>query len=105
MVADVVGGDTFGVLLKLLRRGGRYTTAGAIAGPKTKIDLRDLIYRDLEMHGISNSGPAAFAQIVKLIEVNRLKPLLDGTFRLDELPEAQAKLLKRSHVGKFVVTV
>lgn len=41
VVADVVGGDMFDALLKMLRRGGRYATVGAIAGPTTKIDLRD----------------------------------------------------------------
>lgn len=46
VVADVVGGELFGDILKMLRRGGRYTTAGAI-GPIQPMDLRDLIYKDL----------------------------------------------------------
>ncbi len=45
VVADVVGGELFGPILKVLRRGGRYTTSGAIGGPTTAIDLRDLIWR------------------------------------------------------------
>ncbi|WP_446685967.1 hypothetical protein [Mesorhizobium kowhaii] len=39
--------------LKLLCRGGRYTIAGALAGPIQSIDLRDLIYKDLELFGIT----------------------------------------------------
>jgi NADPH:quinone reductase-like Zn-dependent oxidoreductase len=103
VVADVVGGDTFGVLLKLLRRGGRYATSGAIGGPTTTIDLRDLIYKDLEMFGITNPTPETFARLVQLIEAGKLKPMLHGAFPLDQLGAAQEQMLKRSHVGKFVV--
>jgi NADPH:quinone reductase-like Zn-dependent oxidoreductase len=103
VVADVVGGNMFDSLLKLLRRGGRYTTAGAIAGPTTRIDLRDLIYKDLEMYGVTNPTAATFARLVELVQAGSLHPLLEEVFPLAELPAAQAKLLKRAHVGKYVV--
>ncbi|MFC8511732.1 alcohol dehydrogenase family protein [Streptomyces sp. NPDC057257] len=104
VAADVVGGQMFDVLLKVLARGGRYTTAGAIAGPVTRIDLRDLIYKDLEMHGITNPTAATFARLVDLIQAGRLQPLLEEAFPLEELAQGQARLLKRTHIGKLVVT-
>ena len=103
VVADVVGGDLFGQLLKRLRRGGRYTTSGAIGGPTTGIDLRDLIYKDLEMHGITHPTADTFARLVALIEDDRLKPMLEASYPLEELAAAQEQMLKRTHVGKFVV--
>jgi NADPH:quinone reductase-like Zn-dependent oxidoreductase len=104
VAADVVGGDMFGVLMKLLTRAGRYTTAGAIGGPTSRIDLRDLIYKDLEMYGITNPTASTFARLVGLIQSGQLKPLLEETFALQDLAQAQARLLKRTHVGKIVVT-
>lgn len=103
VVADVVGGELFGSLLKVLRRAGRYTTAGAIGGPTTTIDLRELIYKDLEMHGITNPTAATFARLVSLIDSGHLKPMLETAYRLEELPAAQEQMVKRTHVGKFVV--
>ncbi len=103
VAADVVGGDMFDVLLKVLQRGGRYTTAGAIAGPTTRIDLRDLIYKDLAMFGITNPTAATFSRLVKLIEAEKLQPMLEKTFTLDNLAEAQIQLLRRAHVGKLVI--
>jgi NADPH:quinone reductase-like Zn-dependent oxidoreductase len=103
VVADVVGGELFGPILKVLRRAGRYTTSGAIGGPTTSIDLRDLIYKDLEMHGITNPTPETFARLVTLIREGHLKPMLEASYRLDELPQAQEQMVKRTHVGKFVV--
>ncbi|MFC7363256.1 alcohol dehydrogenase family protein [Nocardioides astragali] len=104
VAADVVGGDMFDVLLKVLARAGRYATAGAIGGPETTIDLRDLIYKDLEMYGITNPTPETFARLVSLVQAGKLRPLLDASYPLAELAQAQAAMLKRTHVGKYVVT-
>jgi NADPH:quinone reductase-like Zn-dependent oxidoreductase len=103
VVADVVGGDMFDPVMKVLARGGRYTTAGAIGGPMAKFDLRDLIYKDLEMYGITNPTSETFARLVDLVQSGRVRPLLEREFALSELREAQALMLKRTHVGKFVV--
>jgi NADPH:quinone reductase-like Zn-dependent oxidoreductase len=103
VVADVVGGPLFRPVLKVLRRGGRYTTSGAIGGPMTDFDLRDLIYKDLEMYGITNPTADTFARLVKLIQAGHLEPRLEAAYPLKELRTAQEQLLKRTHVGKFVV--
>lgn len=103
VVADVVGGPMFSHLVKMLRRGGRYSTAGAIAGPVQPLDLRDLIYKDLEMYGITCPTEETFGRIIDHVRTGRLRPLLDETFQLPQLREAQAAFLKRAHVGKFVV--
>ncbi len=104
VVADVVGGPIFGSLLKLLRRGGRYATAGALAGPIQPLDLRDLIYKDLEMYGITCPTSETFSRVIGHVTAGRLRPLLEKCFGLRELREAQAEFVKRTHVGKFVVT-
>jgi NADPH:quinone reductase-like Zn-dependent oxidoreductase len=48
VVADVVGGDVFADLLNVLRPMGRYVTAGAIAGPVVRLDLRTLYLKQLQ---------------------------------------------------------
>lgn len=103
VVADVVGGPVFGALIKMLRRGGRYATAGAIAGPVQPLDLRDLIYKDLEMYGITCPTVETFGRVIDHVRTGRLRPLLDQTFPLAQLREAQVEFVKRTHVGKFVV--
>ena len=104
VVADIVGGPIFPDLLKLLCRGGRYSTAGAIAGPVQPLDLRDLIYKDLELYGITCPTVETFQRVVDHVASGKLQPLLDKTFSLDRLAEAQTEFVKRTHVGKFVIT-
>ena len=103
VVADVVGGPIFGDLLKMLSRGGRYVTAGAIGGPVQPMDLRDLIYKDLEFYGITCPTAETFARVVRHIQSNSLKPVLEKSFPLKDLAEAQTLFLKRSHFGKYVI--
>lgn len=103
VVADVVGGPMFGDLLKILRRGGRYSTAGAIAGPVQPMDLRDLIYKDLEMYGITCPTPETFSRVIAYVTSNQLRPVLEKCFTLRELQQAQAEFVKRTHIGKYVV--
>ncbi len=103
VVIDVVGGTMFESLLLMLRRGGRYASAGAIGGPISRIDLRELIYKDLELYGITNPTPETFSRLVGLVDDGRIKPLVEAVFPLSQLREAQETLLKRTHIGKIVV--
>jgi NADPH:quinone reductase-like Zn-dependent oxidoreductase len=103
VVADVVGGEDFPVLLDLLARGGRYVTSGAIAGPIVQLDLRTLYLKDLELWGATVMPREVFVNLVKLIEQGKLRPLLAGTFPLEEIREAQTRFLEKRHVGNFVL--
>lgn len=47
VVIDLVAGEQWPSFLEVLRRGRRYVTAGAIAGPMSQIDVRVLcLYRE-----------------------------------------------------------
>ena len=102
-VVDVVGGAMFPQLIRSLRRAGRYASAGAIAGPIGELDLRELVYRDLEMYGIANPEARTFAQLVRLIEEGAVKPIIARTFPLAELRAAHAAFVEKTHIGKLVI--
>lgn len=103
VVADVVGGRDFPMLLDLLANGGRYVTSGAIAGPIVELDLRTLYLKDLELWGATVMPQDIFKRLITLIEGGRLRPLVAKTFRLEEIHAAQAEFLKKKHFGNFVI--
>jgi NADPH:quinone reductase-like Zn-dependent oxidoreductase len=105
VVADVTGGPALSGMLRTIRPAGRYVSAGAIAGAVTEIDLRQLIYKDLAMYGVTNPSVETFANLVRYIEKCLIKPLVSKTFDLKELAEAQRQFLEKSHTGKFVILV
>lgn len=105
VAADVVGGETFGVLINCLRQGGRYSTSGCISGPMVNFDLRKLVYRDLQLTGSTVIPVGSFARLVKYIESEELKPILAKSFPLKELAKAQEMFMKKQHVGNIVVEI
>lgn len=105
VVADIVGGNGFGGLLGILRRGGRYTCAGAIAGPLVELDLRTMYLHDLTLVGATVPPPHAFGELVRLIESGGLRPVVAGTFPLERFRDAQEMFLAKRHVGNVVISL
>ena len=105
VAADVVGGAGFKDLLTLLRQGGRYVTAGAIAGPIVELDLRTLYLQDLTLYGATVNDSAVFPSLVSHIESGQIRPLLAETYPLQELRLAQEAFMRKQHVGNIVVTM
>jgi len=105
VIADVVGGDLWPDLIGVLERGGRYTCAGAIAGPMVDFDLRTFYLRDLTFTGATIVPPGVFADLVGYIERGEIKPVLAAQFDLTELHSAQQAFIDKKHIGNIVVTV
>jgi len=102
-VIDLVGGDAVPRLLESLRPGGAYATAGAIAGPLVRIDLRTVYLRDLRLLGCTFQDDEVFENLVGYIERNEIRPLVAKTFPLRDIVEAQREFLSKRHAGKLVL--
>ena len=103
IVIDVVGGDQWPQLLSILKRGGRYATAGAIAGPTVQLDLRTLYLKDLRLLGCTVLEPEVFANLIGYIERGEIKPLVAAQFALSDIVAAQQYFLSKNYFGKIVL--
>ena len=103
VVVDNVAGAGFGAMLRVLARGGRYVSSGAIAGPLVTLDTRDMYLKDLTLIGCTAWDEPVFPSLVGYIERGELRPLLAKTFPLERIADAQAEFLTKQHVGKFVL--
>ncbi len=103
VVVDLVVGDGWPALIEVLKRGGRYVTAGAIAGPLVELDVRDLYLKDLTLSGCTFQEDVVFENLVKYIENGEIRPLVARTFPLAEIAEAQQVFLSKQFVGKLVL--
>ena len=102
VVADVVGGTLWPQLISALARGGRYTCAGAIAGPMVEFDLRTFYLRDLTFTGATVPPPGVFGDLVGYIERGEIRPLLAATYALEDFHAAQQAFIEKRHVGNIV---
>ena len=103
-VIDVVGGPAFPRLLEVLRRGGRYAVAGAIAGPTVELDLRTLYLKDLRLLGCTVLDPEVFGNLIRYIERGEIRPLIGAIYPMREVVAAQKDFLSKRHAGKIVLT-
>ncbi len=103
VVIDTVGGAGFGARLDVLRRRGTYVSSGAIAGPLVTLDLRTMYLKDLTLIGCTGWDAPVFPSLVSYIETDEIRPLLDRTYPLDRIVEAQRDFQAKRHVGKIVL--
>ena len=103
VVIDNVAGEGFTPLFKLLVRGGRYASSGAIAGPMVTLDMRDFYLKDLSLIGCTAWDEPVFPNLIGYIERGEIQPLVAETFALKEIAAAQQEFMKKTHVGNFVL--
>lgn len=103
MVADNVAGPGFAAMLKVLRRGGRYASSGAIGGPQVALDMRDFYLKDLTLFGSTAWDQNVFPDLVAYVERREIRPLLAATFALEQMAEAQRMFLDKQHLGNIVL--
>jgi NADPH:quinone reductase-like Zn-dependent oxidoreductase len=103
VVVDNVAGAGFEHLLKVLVRGGRYVSSGAIAGPIVTMDMRDFYLKDLNLVGCTAWDQPVFPNLVGYLERREIRPLVAKVFPLSDIAIAQEEFLQKTHVGNFVL--
>lgn len=103
VVIDNVAGVGFSTMLKLLRRGGRYASSGAIAGPIVELDMRDMYLKDITLIGCTAWDEEVFPSLISYIERGEIRPLVARTYPLDQIVQAQEDFGQKTHTGKIVL--
>lgn len=103
VVVDNVAGQSFPTMLKVLRKGGRLVSSGAIAGPIVHFDMRDMYLKDLSLIGTTAWDEPVFPNLVAYIEGGEIKPLIAREYPLSAIVDAQKEFMAKRHVGKFVL--
>ncbi|WP_339645862.1 zinc-binding dehydrogenase [Jannaschia helgolandensis] len=105
VVVDLVAGPRWPDMLAALRRGGRYVTSGAIAGPIVELDIRDLYLRDLTLMGSTAQPDHIIPTLIAHMEAGRLHPVIAASYDLRDMAAAQAAFTAKQHVGKIALRV
>ena len=103
VVLDLVAGSQWSELLEVLKRGSRYATAGAIAGPIVELDIRTLYLKDLTLMGCTVQDEQVFKNLIGYIERNEIKPLVAKSYLLKDIVNAQKDFISKKYTGKLVL--
>lgn len=102
-VVDVVGGAVLPAVLPVVRDGGRWVIAGAMAGPVVEFDLRRLYLHNVALVGSSMHTPAHFARLAADAVAGAVAPRIAARHALADIHAAQEAFARSAHVGKIVV--
>ena len=104
-VIQLVGGDTFGPSLRSLRPGGRLVIIGSHTGFEVPLSALLVLGKELEILGSRNVTKTELAEVVRLVEAGRLKPIVTETYPLEDLERALDRVAKSAVVGRAVVRI
>ncbi|HKP96248.1 MAG TPA: zinc-binding dehydrogenase [Fibrobacteria bacterium] len=102
-VIDSAGGPGFPKLCDLSRPGGRLVFFGATAGNPQELPLRKVFWRQLSLSGTTMGSPADFAAMIRYVEDERLKPVIDGVYAFEQADEALRRMDNAGQFGKLVL--
>ena len=113
VVLDMVGGDYVPKNLACLADDGRHVSIAFQRGATAEITIPDVMRRRLTLTGSTlRPRDLAFKTMVRdeiaqtvwpYVEGNRLKPVMDQSFPLEEAAAAHARMESGDHIGKIVL--
>ena len=108
VVAEVVGGSMVTEILKqslsCIRIGGRLLVLGYAYGELLEVDTADVIYGQWSMLGTRASRLQDVVEVARLAESGQLRPVVSGSFPLEDANQALAALRETSPLGRLVLT-
>jgi zinc-binding alcohol dehydrogenase/oxidoreductase len=104
VVLDSVG-STWPHSLRCLRNGGRCVVFGATGGEAVELEVRPFYLRWLSLLGTTMGSPRDFDGLLSLVNRHRdWRPPVHAVMPLDEAPAAHARMERRTHFGKLVLS-
>jgi NADPH2:quinone reductase len=115
VILDMVGGDYVPKELKCLADEGRLVFIAFLRGPKTELDINEVMRRRLTITGSTlRPRPVEYKgylarnlreKIWPLIEAGRIRPQVFKTFPLEQAADAHRLMESSQHIGKLVLTL
>lgn len=104
-VIDHVGGSQWQPILKSTRNGGTIVTCGATDGYAPTEDLRHIFFRQLRILGSTMGTTKEYEEVKHLFFENKVKPIIDSHFDLDQAEQAHCFLEQRKAFGKVILKI
>jgi len=105
VIIDSAGDDSFSKYLEICNYGGRIVSYGATLGSAQNFSLHRLYWKQLQIYGSTMGSPNDFQNMLKFVNENKIMPVLDEVFSLENICEAFKKLNDSTQFGKIVVRV
>jgi len=103
VVLELVGTATFDSSIKSLARAGRMVIVGSHTGKELQASPQAMIANEWEILGSRNVSKRELAEVVDLVAAGRIKPIVTGTYPLEEAEAIHQRLRKQEIIGRVVL--
>ncbi len=112
VIYDPVGGEIFEGSMKCIAWNGRLLVIGFAGGTIPEVKANRILLKNISVVGLHWGAyalneparvPEVFAGLAKLYEAGHVRPLIFGTYSLDDVPKALEALGSRGSFGKVII--
>ncbi|HVA37476.1 MAG TPA: zinc-binding dehydrogenase [Candidatus Dormibacteraeota bacterium] len=104
LAVDSVGGETFAEVVKATGNAGRIVCYGATLGNWT-VPAALVFFRQIRIEGTTMGSPRDFAQMLRLVEREKIVPAVDHVFPLEQIGDALGLMERSEQFGKIVLRI
>ncbi len=107
IVVETGGQATLSQSISAAAPNGRIVIIGALAGTPSEglPNFGTIIGKNLTLKGVAEGSRAMMARLLRAVDANGIRPVIDRTFTFEQAAEAYAYLKSGSHVGKVLIKV
>ena len=102
---EVGGPGTLNKTLQAVRFGGSISLMGVLTGFEDKVDTLSILRKNIKIQGTYVGSVAVMSDMVRAIDVNGMKPVVDRIFDFEEARDALRFQKSGGHFGKVVISV
>lgn len=104
-VVEVGGPATLGQSIRACRIGGHIALIGVLTGIAGEVPTADLMRRQQTLQGLIVGSHKHQRDMIRAIDANGIKPIIDSTFALDDIANAFRHQAAGKHFGKVCLRV
>lgn len=104
-VIDVGGPATLPQSIEAVKIGGHIAMIGILGGTEATIPMIPVFAKQIRLQGCLNGSWQDQADLVEFLATHDIRPVIDRSFRLEELAEAFRYEESGAHFGKIVIEI
>lgn len=104
IIFEHIGKSVFAQEVSLLNMGGTLVSTGATTGYDSKLDLRYLFFRGLNLIGATQGTKAGLEEVIKWTSKGKIKAIIDTIYPFEDMVMGHIKMMESQLFGKLVTT-
>ena len=105
LVIEIGGESTFPQTINALKIGGHISVIGALGGINVQLNLMQLVFKNLHVHGITVGSREDHSELNQFFEEHEIHPIIGKTVGFDDAINEIYGMPSGSHFGKIVIDI